>query len=205
MSEVGDDIVEAFEDVGTSFTILRSGETFDSEYLYSQLNRQVTKPFTREFFREATLPYNTVAVAGDIVQFDTTDEIFLIVNRTPKVFENEVISFESVLYKCNVSGELKRYSGESFDSDYKLVRVFETVRSNCYALMTEGLFGHGIESDEELARFGLSNQECYMPLSFGPSLEDRYEPVSGEYYIVESVKKRRFDNVALIELKEDTR
>jgi hypothetical protein len=205
MSDTGEDILEAFEDIGTSFTILRPGTDFDPEYLNSQLNRQVTKPFTREFFREGTLPYNTEAVAGDIIAFEPTGEKFLITNRTPKVFENQIISYECVLYKCNVSGELRRYSGETFDGDYRLVRVFETIQSNCYALMTEGLFGHGIESDEELARFGLANQECYMPLSYDPRLEDRYEPVSGEYYVVESVKKRRFENVALLELKEDTR
>jgi hypothetical protein len=205
MSDTGIDIVEAYEDVGTSFQILRDGAILSGEYTNSTLNRQVTKPFIREFFREASLPYNTAVVAGDVVKFAPTHEVFLVTSRTPKIFENEVISYESVLYKCNVSGELKRFSGETRDADYHLQPVFQTVKSDCYALVTEGLFGYGISEDSELTRIGLAPNQCYMPSKFDPRLEDRYEPVSGEYYIVQAVKKRQFEAVTVLELNEDTR
>ena len=206
MSDVGDDILEALQDVGMSVVILRSGEVSpSSEKAVIKLNRQVTKPFTREFFREAQFAYNTAVVAGDTLRVTQTNEVFVVTNKSPKGFEDEVISYEATLYKCNVQGTLRRQSGEARDANYRLAPVFVPVRHDCYALLTEGLFGHGIEEDEELARIGLENNECYMPGGYDPRLEDRFEPVSGEYYIVQSVKKRRFQNVYALEIKEDKR
>ena len=209
MSDVGDDILEALQDVGMEIEIIHSGESnVSGEYAIIKANRQVTKAFIQEFFREATLAYNTVVVPGDVLRVAEFDENYLVTSQTPTGFENEIISYQSFLYKCNVVGVgvLKRYpSGEVRDDNYLLAPEFETIRSECYALVTEGLFGHGIEEDEELGRLGLENNECYMPTLYDPRLEDRFEPVSGEYYIVQSVKKRKFHAVAVLELKEDTR
>ena len=70
MSEVGLDIKDVLEEIGTSFTILRpnSGE-LGTEYLDYEMNRQVTKPFIREYFLEIVLPQDTNVIGGDIIQF----------------------------------------------------------------------------------------------------------------------------------------
>lgn len=205
MSEIGEDLKETLEEIGMQIEILRSGEASFYEYANVIPNRQVTKPFVLEFFREATLQYDSEILPGDIVRVPESGEVFLVINKTPHGFENATFKYNSFFYKCNVSGQLKRYQEPDWDADYHKDPGFNIARSNCYALMTEGLFAHGIDEEEELARIGIANNECYVPTNYGAKLEDRFEPVSGEYYIVQSVKKRRFTNVSILVLNEDTR
>lgn len=204
---LGFDIRETLDDVGDSYTILRSSGNIAGEYLVAKANSQVTKPFIREFFREAMVQDDTVMVAGDVIRFDTTLDCFLVVNKTPYTFENEIIKYDVVLYKCNVSGELLRPSGENdFNAQtYKIETTWETVKSNCYGLQTASLFGNNLESDEELGKLGIEAHELYIPQSIGVKVLDRYQPVSGEYYQVETILKRRFDGVVIATLNEDTR
>lgn len=203
---IGPDLKEVVQDVGQAMTIVRDSGNVTGEYLDYEPNSQVTKPFIREFFLEAMLAYDTAAVVGDVLKFNTTDKYFLLMNKTPQMFENEVIAYDAVLYKCNVSGELSRPSGEVWpDATYHKTAIFTAVSSDCYGLQTEPLFGHSLESDEELGLIGLEKHELYLPSSIGTEVLDRYEPYSGEYYQVESVKKRRYEGVDVIELGEDTR
>lgn len=204
MSDTGIDIAEALEDVGMRVRVIFPTVT-SPEYQQIRLNRQVTKAFIKEFFREVTIPYNTPIVAGNVVEIMSTGEKFLVTSITPQGFEDEVIKYEAVYYKVNVSGELKRYTGETRNTDYLLTPQFTTVHSNCYALLTEELFEHGIDATEELGRIGLENHQCIMPTAYDPRLEDRYQPVSGEYHIVESIKIRVFPNLSVLALREDTR
>lgn len=201
---IGDDIKETLEDVGTAYTVLRDSGNVSGEYLDYLINRQITKPFIREFFLEASLSYDTGAIAGDVVQFDTTEDVYLIMNKTPELFENSIVTNECTLYKANVSGELLRPS-ETRDTQYHKIPEWQTVKSNCYALQTEALYGHDLDTDEELGLLRVENHELYIPHSIGIQLLDRFEPSSGEFYRVETIKKRRYSNVDVCELGEDTR
>ena len=91
MSEIGEDIKEALEESGTAFTILRDGGNLSGEYCYWTPNKQVTKPFIREYFKEADLYWDTAALTGEVIRFDATGEIHLVMNMTPRIFENEII------------------------------------------------------------------------------------------------------------------
>lgn len=196
---------KVFEKLGTAFTIIRDSGDVTGEYLRYEINKQVTKPFIRAFFLEAQLAYDTSVVTGDVVQFGD-GRIFLVMNKTADHFKNASIKHESVLYKCNVSGELQRPSGESWDTQtYHKEQQWETIKSNCYALETEALFGHDLDSDIEVGMLGLKEDELYIPSSVGIQVNDRYQPASGEYYKVEVVKRRRFDGVDVCELGEDHR
>lgn len=209
MSLLGIDIKDVFSEVGISFNILRT-PTISGEFLDYEPNSQVTKPFIREFFLECTFPYDTDTIDGDVIQFMPSGEVnggdkYLVMNKTPDIFENQVISFAGVLYKSNVSGELLRPSGESgWDSNYKKVPRYNQISNNVHALFTEPLFGGELEQDEELALLGLEKQELYIPTSFGVQPFDRFIPTSGEMYRIESVKKRRFKGVDVCVLSEDT-
>jgi len=206
-NDIGKSLKGALETVGIAFSILNSGEAdVDGGYLTAKTNRQVTKPFIREFFRDAEVAYDTDVVSGDVIKFDVTDEVFVVINSTPQVVLNEIIRHLCVLYKCNVSGEIQRPSGEAeWDDDYRKGGDFEIVRRDCYALQTEALFGHDLETDEELGRIGLQEHELYIPHSNGMQVLDRYEPFSGEYYQVETIKKRRLNQVNVVNLSENTR
>lgn len=210
MAGLGSDIKEVFQDVGVAYNILRA-PVLSGEYLDYEENSQVTKPFIREFFLECTLAHDTQVVDGDVIQFMPSGEAqggerYLVMNKTTSIFENALIAFEGVLYKSNVSGELLRPSGEVWDNQtYHKKTAFEVVSSKVYALQTEPLFGGELEAEEELALLGLEKQDLFIPVSFNAQPMDRYVPVSGEAYLIESIKKRRFKGVDVCVLSEDTR
>lgn len=200
-------IKRAIEKVGTAYTVIRDSGNISGEFLDYDVNRQVTKPFIREFFVEVTLPYDTPAVAGDVIQFDEDRRCFLVMNQSPERFKNALISYQSVFYKANVSGELQRFSGETGWSSQTYTRDshWETEKSPAYGLLTENLFGTDLDRDEEFAQFSLQSSTLYLPHSYGAIVLDRYVPSSGEYFKIASVESRKFDNVDVCHLEEDTR
>uniref|UniRef100_A0A6M3J720 Uncharacterized protein n=1 Tax=viral metagenome TaxID=1070528 RepID=A0A6M3J720_9ZZZZ len=213
MSGIATDIKSVYAEVGIKFDIVRDSGIISGEYLDWEPNQQVTKPFIREFFLECALAYDTDASEGEVIQFMPSGEVnggerYLLMNKTPDIFENEIIKYDGVLYKCNVSGELFRPSGEAeWDTTqtYRKVTSFEQVREVAFALQSESLFGSDMDTNEELGLLGIEKHELYIPLSFGIQELDRYSPVSGEYYRVDSIKKRRFKGVDVCILSEDTR
>jgi len=206
MSDFGDDIKEAIEEVGTAITLEKESQVISGEYIVTKLNKQVTKPFIREFFVEAEFAYDSLSTVGDIVQIDVTGEHFILMNKTPALFENDVYLHSAVLYKANVSGEILRSSGETWENpEVHKQSTYEVVASDCYALITEPLFGGGVEEDEELGEIGLARNELYIPERYGILEGDRYRAISGEYYKVNAIKLRRFPGVLVCELSEDYR
>ena len=204
---IGPDIKEVLSEVGTAFTIKRDSGDVTGEYLDYTPNTQVTKPFIREFFMEVMLSYDTVANAGDIIELDVPAQHYIVMNLTPDMFENEIIKKDGVIYKCNVSGELLRFSGEADwpDSTYRKLEHLQLVRADCYALLTSPEFGGELDENEPIGYLNMDEQELYLPSSVGIKELDRYQPVSGEYYKVTAVKKRRYPNVDVALLSEDTR
>jgi len=195
---------------GTAYTVFRDAGNISGESLDAEPNSQVTKPFIREFFVEALLPFDSSLVPGDVTEFDVTGDRYLMMNRTPTMVKNAIIANDAVLYKANVSGELLRVSGEiGWDDSYQKSKSWETISgetgSICYALQTEPLHGVELQSDEELGEIGIENHELYVPHSFGVQIKDRYQTGSGEYYQVNSVKERRFPGVDVVLLEEDQR
>lgn len=202
---VGDDLKETFQDVGTSFTIIRESGDVTGEYLIYEINRQVTKPFVREFFLEAELAYDSAVEAGDVVQLSDL-RIFLVANKSPEHFENAIVEHQCVLYKCNViNGTLWRSSGEDWDSNYHKDYNWQIIASGERALMTEALYGHDLETDEELGQFGLENHEVYFRGDIDIIALDRWEPFSGEFYMVTTIKRRRYEELTIVEVSMDTR
>ena len=208
-NEVGLDIKDVLEEIGTSFTYLvrpDSGE-LGTQYLDYEMNRQVTKPFIREYFLEAMFPYDTDAVGGDVIKF-LDGRIFMIMNITDENLFNESLGKEAVLYKCNVSGELRRASGEaSWDTTYSYQRstVWESIAIPAYGLLSEKLFGTDLEQDADFGQISLEAQILYLPNSYGAKVLDRYSPKSGEYYKIQAIRTREFDSVDVCHVVEDTR
>lgn len=203
---IGIDLREVLDEVGVGITILRSGGSVSGEYIDIEPNSQVTKPFIREYFLEATFPDDTSGIVGDIVEFNPTRTRYLLMNKSPAIFENSIYGYDAVLYKCNVSGQLVRPSGEVWPSQtYHKTMEWEVIESECFGLQTEPLFGHDLETEEEIGLLGIERHELYVPSSVGIQVHDRFEPVSGEFYRVETFRKRRFSNVDIVELAEDTR
>jgi len=196
------DIKEIIAEIGTSVTIIRPTGNITGEYLYGKINKQVTKPFIREFFMEAWMASDTAMVSGDTIQ--TSDgRIFIIMNKTPSMFEDIVYRYDSVVYKCNVVATVQRPVETT--ENYTVTTSFSTITEDVNMLITESLYGNELDTDEELASIGLSSEDCYVSSSVGIEYLDRIWISETEYYQVEVIKKRRFDGVDLIILGEDTR
>jgi hypothetical protein len=203
-NDVGEDIKAAYIEVGTSFEVFRETVISSGEYLIYDLNAQATKPFIREHFLEASLAYDTSGEVGDVLRF-SDGGCFLLMNKTPAEVEDVIIEYSAVLYKANVSGELSRPSGEVWDTQtYHKQPVFEVIKTNCYALLTESLFRYEL-AEEPYGNVSEVKDEMYIPKRYGVQINDRYTPVSGEYYKVSTVKTRGFPGVDIVILEEDTR
>lgn len=202
------DLKEVFEEVGISYKILRDSGDVSGEFLDFEPNEQITKPFIREYFLEVSLASDTEAIGGDVVEFlpsGETGDKYLLMNKTADIFENEIIKYDGVLYKVNVSGEILRSSGEVWDDNYRKGYGFKVVKTTAYGLQVEPLFGGELEDNTDLALIGLEKHELYVPSSYGIQELDQYISNSGEYYRVESIKARRYKGVDVIILGEDTR
>ncbi len=207
MSDIGIDLKDTYEEIGTHVVF---ADSVSGEWIDSEPNSQVTKPFIREFFLEATFPYDTEVDSGTIVTMDalSEDNVFIVMNKTAEMLENEIIQNNVVLYKCNVTGKLYRQtqSGEDeYDSNYRQNVMFNEIAASVPALQTEPLFGNQLDGESELGLLGLERHELFVPSSFGIKPLDRFETVSGEYYMVETVEHRRYKNVCVCKLGEDHR
>lgn len=209
MSDIGEDLKEALEEVGAAYTIIRESGNISGEYGLLEHSAQVTKPITIEHFRRFTAPYDTQAITGDVVEIDETGVRFLATNRISNMFENAVYQYDMVLYKCNVaSGELFRPSGETWDDStdqYHKTPTWETIKDNCDAMQVASLYGNDLDADNEIALMGLRNDEVLLPHSVGARVLDRWQPASGEYYLVGKIETRRYPDIDVLAVEEDNR
>lgn len=203
---IAEDIKAAYVEVGVGYSVLKpTGQLFSGEFLMYESNTQVTKPFVREFFLEVSLPFDTNADVGDVVRFTESGVAYLLVSKTHEAVENRLIEFSSVLYKANVSGELTRFSGEGRDGQLRIVPVWTNIRSCAYGTLVESQYGGGLEEQEAFTDTVVSRLELHLPSAYGVKVDDRYSPISGEYYRVYQVKSKSFDGIDIALLEEDTR
>jgi len=205
MTTAGDikDIIIA---AGAAFTIIREAGNVSGEYATYTLTNQATKPITLEHFRQGYMPHDTNAAAGEVVEFDDTNERYLLTNKLPSILWNDVVRYSAVFYKCNVnSGELLRPSGEVRDDQYHMKTQWEPIKNNCDAMQVASLYGNDLEEDKALGLLGLKKDEVYIPHSVGAQVMDRWQPASGEYYQVSVISTRRFPGVDVLIVEEDNR
>jgi hypothetical protein len=202
---IGPDIKEAIVEVGTKYNIIRDSGNITGEYLDYETNAQVTKPFIREFFLDAQVCYDSQIVAGDIIQFTTTLSKYFIMNLTPEMFENSIISYQAVLYKTNETMTIYRPSNQRDSQTYHMRTIWTPVKTAVPILITSPLFGIDLETDQELGLIGLQLHEAYVPSNYGIQVLDRLLLSSGEYFRVEALKKRRFEGIDVLDVGTDTR
>jgi hypothetical protein len=201
---IGPDIEEAINEAGTAFTIIRDSGNVTGEYLYYKPNAQVTKPFIREYFLEAWFTYQTSVAAGDIVEFNVTEDRYIVMNITALLYENEAYRYDGVLYKTNVQADILRPT-HIRNSQYRMRTMWSLYAEDVDCLLTTPLHGHDLETDEEVGLLGIENHELYVPDSIGLQVHDRLRLSPTEYFRVEVAKKRRYPAVTVFDVGEDTR
>jgi len=205
---IGADLAEVYEEVGTSIKIYKpDGTVITGEYLDFDINRQVTKPFIREFFVEASFSYITAGVGGDVVEFLTDGRKFLIMNLTAEFFENEIITYNSVLYKCNEAATIKRPTKAGWNANYKKEITWPDVIVNVPILLTERFFGTGLGAvgPQDFMEYDILDNQMYISAYYGVEPLDRIWLSGTEFFQVDFVEKRKFDGVWSCVLSEDTR
>jgi len=201
----GPDIKETLQEIGTPFTIIRDSGNITGEYLYYVTNRQVTKPFVREFFLEAVMQHDTEVVSGDVLALSSDTRVFLVAVMTPRNFEGAAFDNQTTILKCNVSGELQRFSGESYNEDYELQYTWNTIRSNCYGILTEELYGNFVDQKSPAGQLLNKGMLLYIPKHVGLQPLDRYVSSSGEAWKVEEIERFVYSGVDVAHVEIDER
>ena len=205
---IGPDLAEVYAEVGTLIKILKpDGTEVLGEYLDVDINRQVTKPFIREFFMEAAFSYTTAVVGGDVVEFIVDGRKFLVMNLTAEVFENQIINNNAVLYKCNEVATIKRLIKGGWNDDYVQERVWPNVIVGVPILLTERFFGTGLGAVEpqDFMEYDILDNQMYISEYYGVKPLDRVWLSDTEFFQVDFVEKRKFEGVWSCVLSEDTR
>ena len=205
---IGPDLEEVLDEVGTAYTIYKPDSTvITGEYLDADINRQVTKPFIREFFIEAFVPYNTQLAEGDIVEFDIDGRRFLTMNLTPELFENQIIAYGSVLYKCNEKATIQRLTKGGWVDGYKRDRVWADLFTDVDILLTERFFGTGmgIVEPKDFMEYGIIDNQMYVSAYYDIQPLDRIWLSETEFFRVGFVETRKFNSVYSCALTGDTR
>lgn len=201
---VGPDIKEVLQDVGVKIKIYAPTRTYRGEYIKYAPNSQVTKPFIREFFLDGQAAYDTDMAAGHIVEILETGVKYIVMNKTPAMLENSVYRYDVVLYKCNVTIDVER--PVEIRSDYLTRTTWQKIKSAQPALLTSPLFGVTMETDREIGLLRIDRGELYVPTSYGVQRLDRIR-ITGtrEYYRVEAIQQRRYEDVDVVDVGEDQR
>jgi len=205
---IGPDLAEVLKEVGTSIKIYKpSGTEVLGEYLDFDINRQVTKPFIREFFVEASFSYVTQVVCGDVIEFLTDGRKFLVMNLTAEFFENQIINNNAVLYKCNEVVTIKRPTKGAWNADYERQISWLDVTVDVPILLTERFFGTGLGavSPQDFMEYDILDNQIYISGYYGVKPLDRVWLSNTEFFQVDFVEKRKFDGVWSCVLSGDTR
>jgi hypothetical protein len=197
---VGADLKDALREIG----VLVTWDTNPTgEYVQLKANEAVKQSFLQEFVLDAVFPFDTSIQPGDVVYVPIMDTYYLCMSRLVKAFENEVIKYITRLYKCNItSGELMRPSQSSYNSQYKKTLTFPQVYTSIKACQTDVMAGI---DKQEMDIIGLDKDELYISSVYETQQFDRFQSASGEYYMVDSVIRRRFNGVDICKLVPDTR
>jgi hypothetical protein len=199
---IRDDIKDVCSEIGESYLVRKQSGVYSGEYLIPEPLNQLTSAFSREFLFEATLQYDTLAETGDVLSLLQSGIDYLLINKSPQVIENEVIEFTGSMYKCNVSGELRRPSYPSRGTQYQQEEEFTQVAAEVFATFQES---QPSMKEEEFGNIGITKGELYLAGRHDIKIDDRYVTYSGEYYRVMGIKKHMFSGIEVAILGEDRR
>jgi hypothetical protein len=202
---VGNDLKKAFQKVGVSYKILRDSGIFSGEYLIYDIPATARSPFDREVVLDAQLAADTIVVEGDVLELSNGKRC-LVANKTPDLFQNATVVYETTLFKCNItSGELFRSSGEVWDDQtYHKVTAWETVKTGLNAVVIE-VAGNQLSDRDEPGLLSVSRLELYVASGENLRVMDRMQIRSGEYYRVNVIKKSLYPSIVVAQISEDTR
>lgn len=208
MSGLGADISEVYTELGTVTHIISRTPHITTERILYEINSQSTKPFIREHHLDATFPYNTEIVVGDVIKVVDTNKCYMVMNRTPDLFEDEVVEWNAVIYLCNLTPDTCVLRPlETRGSNYNIQQAWTMpVAPPMYGLLTDRIFGSEIDQDSRFTgQVPVWRVDLYFPKMYDIQPLDRLYVSQTEYYKVESIQKYNYPGVSIALLVEDTR
>ena len=166
---LGEDVKSVLEEVGVAYNIERDAALITGEYLDCEENTQMTKPFTFQFFLQASFSYDSQVLAGDILHFLTDERRYLVMSILPELFENAIIQKSGVLYRTNCVGTLARQSGEVGEYSYEQKTSWPPINSNFPALLVDKLYATKLDEDtQQFAAVDVTGLVLYAPAFVKP-------------------------------------
>ena len=203
MSGIGPDIAEVLDELGTLVTILRSPSNVTERITYD-VNGQASNPFMREHSLAFSANYETVIQSGDLLQFE--DLTYLVCNKTPDMFENDIVEYAGVMLKCNVGPFSIVYLTTTPNSDTFVLTSTWTVRkASCYGLIYRSSRSAVLNDEATLGKDTTFLLECFVPASYGAQKQDRVYISSTEYYRIQDIEKYAYPGIHILQLVEDDR
>ena len=207
MAGLGADLREVYDELGAITHIVNRTPVVTTERILYDLNAQATKPFIREHFLDATLPYNTLITTDDVIHIVSTGKYYLVMNKTPELFEDGIVEWNAVLYSCNLVSTACILRSVEVRVDYDMTTAWTVVaEAPLYGLMSDRLFGSEIDQHTpSVGQEAVWRIDLYIPKSYGIKPLDRVYLTDYEYYKVEAVQEYNYPGVCVALLVEDTR
>ena len=209
---IGEDIKQAYIDIGAAYTILRPDGNIEGEYgrfgNFSSGFNQIGN-FTSGFNAhgaKAELPYDTQAIPGDVLWLPAANDTYLIVHTENEIIENNLILKKADLLRTNV-----------VFSHYHLVtagRKPDMTPDATWSLLGSGLLGCFIRNlssgkdymgGSQAGPVGMYEDALlFAPVYYGVETGHRVNPGAMEYMVKET-EMNTYPGIVICAITEDTR
>ena len=209
MAGLGADIAEVYTELGADLSIVTRTPVVTGQVVLYEINAQATKPFIREHQLDCTLPYDTLITTNDVVCMTKTSRYYMVMNKTPELFENEIVEWNVVFYLCNLPTTVHIVRPvEIRDAvSYNMITGWQVVQDEpMYGLLTDRIYGTEIEQDrKDAGQNQIWRISLYIPKIYDVKPLDRFVISDTEYYKIEQVESYYYPGVHVCLLVEDTR
>jgi hypothetical protein len=208
MTGIGVDIAAVITELGPLVTIRRGplGTVIGTEHISYDINTQSSKPFIREHHLDGSFIYNTLIELGDILTIDLTGESFLVMNKTPDLFQGSIVEYSMVIYKCNSTINTRLLRAIEFrDDNYEMVQGWSDVVNPAYSIIAGRDFGTEINQETPIGQVEVDAINLFVPSTYGIKPLDRFVQLDTKFYKVERVEAFQFPGIDVAYLTEDTR
>lgn len=207
---LGSDVLEIYRELGRHYEVIHDGVVVSQESLLHTTNTQATKPFVLLAHLKVELPYNTMAQGGDILHFIDEGSYYLVTMKQPFIFENEVVHFFSVIYRCNCRVNANHWDADGRDANERKIGHWVPLASNLYGCIADPYQGEEVEKDRDSGEFyGKEIYDLYLPLFSGlkTGVSCWITPTGREEVClkVTRIKQFVFDGVVEVRVESDGR